>query len=371
MVQLHSTLTGIATGLFLALYGCGSPQPDRHATAIEGLSYTCDTCSIQLGTKAMLGHDSDPIAIVPFSALRGAPAGQFWIAPMGDLSQIGRFDSLGNPLQPLGRSGDGPGEFRLVQDVMIRPDRSVLVLDRRLTLLSPQLTYSRTVSLPNGRRASRGLVLESGTIVLNCYSIPGRPFLLLNPSLDTIKSVGTLVDDDPEKLQFQIAADHKGGFWSVSAAYGIMLEHWSSAGDLLKRIVVQSEWFPKSGSPGGQADPMQVRPAPRISGISIDSSGLIWLVAILADENWKPSTSSRQPHEEGHYILPSPGEWPDLYDTGIAAVSPATGRIVAARRYGGVIGGLTGSDTAWELVEQTSGGLRMRVASLSLIGPTH
>lgn len=352
--------------LRLALLACLLLAACRHGGNHAGggdtaaaASLACDTCHIQLHVRVVLGRDDDPAPLQLFSAPHAFRQGEYLVVPTGDLSQIARYDSMGKALEPVGRAGDGPGEFRRIRDLAPRPDGSVVVLSERLTVLAPDLRFVRTVPLT--RRASSIVSLGDGRVVLNTYSVPGRPFLIFGQNFDTVVTAGDSASADPDQLQYVLASDGSGGFWSARRTGAYRLEHWDANGNRLGVIAPGSAWF-STGTQRrslAETDAFVEPPEPRISGIWLDQQDRLWVVASVPDRHWKPwrpaSSSGNRPPSQ----LPGPEDYAALMDGIIEVVDASTGQVISTRRYRAPLGVMPGA--LIELLEARSGGIRFQV----------
>ncbi len=303
----------------------------------------------------VLGRDDDPAQLRLFSAPHPFRQGDYLVAPAGDLSQIARYDSAGLALAPVGRAGDGPGEFRHIRDLAIRSDGSVVVLTERLTVLAPDLRFVRTVPLAS--RASGIASLADGGVVVNTYTIPGRPFQIFSPNFDSVATAGDSTSADPDQLQYVMASDGRGGFWSARRTGAYQFSHWGADGMRLSVIAPGSPWF-KDEEPRtsvAEKDAFAERPEPRISGIWLDDEDHLWVVASVPDRQWKPWHA---PTQAGN-SLPGPNDYAAMLDGIIEVLDASSGRVISTRRYPAPLGAFTGALV--EMQEAESGGIRLLV----------
>ncbi len=352
--------------ILFALYGlaCGESRGPEQSTSLSSPKLVCDTCRIQFRSEALLGENDAKAPIVAFSEARTFHHGNYLVAPVGGMDYIALFAPAGNEVAVIGRSGEGPGEYRTVQDVAVRSDDSVVVLSQRLTLLTPDLSFARAVSFPRGVRASRLLPLPSGKVLLNNYSVPGRPFIVLDADLRMVRQVGEETSGSPEELQHVLASAGSEGFWSARTSGRYLIEHWSLDGKRIRTIQPKSAWF-EAGELWAGHDPRRTRPSPRIGGIWLDNERL-WVIGIVSDIDWKPQLlAAGDPHVEVDAPMPQPEEWPSLFDTMVEVLDLRTGAVMSTRRYDGVLMGFMDDGKASELISDAVG-LKIRIISLHL-----
>jgi len=90
--------------------------------------------------------------------------GEYLIGPVNQEKQLAVFSAEGRLLRTIGRAGNGPGEYHTITRVHRGLHDSVLVYDtgkRQLTVLSPALTYVRSMPFPDYRT----LVHSNGWLV--------------------------------------------------------------------------------------------------------------------------------------------------------------------------------------------------------------
>ncbi len=312
-------------------------------------------------------------AATPEAAITGFSVPVEWgdrgylVAPVGDLAHFAQFDVEGKLTGTHGRRGDGPGEFRAIQAVLPLDDDSIIVLDRRLTKLTPGLAHVATTALPSSGRAARLVATGNGGLLLNNYASGSRPFLLVDRSLQPSGALGEPAAH-PDSLQWLLAADGTGGFWAARVNHRYELRRYDAAGQLSATLTPAAEWFPAwAPEPGVVTDPRRARPRPRLSGLTLDAQGRIWVTATVADAHWAAtSRGSAPPGREARNLMPEVSDWADYYDSVIEVVEPGSGAILASRRHSGVIGGATAAGLLWDYVGLSDGliGIRMIDASL-------
>ncbi len=122
-----------------------SPAPGQFITPIPG-NPTCSTCQLALERIVSLGSISDPTSVTStFGGIQHDSMGRYLVSGTPNMSDVLVYDSSGHYVDTWGRSGEGPGEFRYVFDLMLLPGDSLLVLDRslqRVTVLDPDGKYA-------------------------------------------------------------------------------------------------------------------------------------------------------------------------------------------------------------------------------------
>ncbi|MBL8988305.1 MAG: hypothetical protein JNJ80_18680 [Gemmatimonadetes bacterium] len=97
-------------------------------------------------------ESGDSAALAPVGSVRWDGSGDIIIADLG-ASRLLVYDAAGTFVQPLGRRGDGPGEFRSISAVSLMPGDTVVTFDgslRRLSYWHRRNGFARSVSLAAG-----------------------------------------------------------------------------------------------------------------------------------------------------------------------------------------------------------------------------
>ncbi len=349
---------------------CEMDGKGKHSSSVDTLSLSCQECNIQLSTEVLLGNDQDSVGIQLHSRPIPFRKNGYLVAPAGDLAQLLEFDSAGRCIGSFGRQGDGPGEYRSIRFVSTDGDGRLAILDRRLSVLSPDLKLEASRAIPGKIQAFRMVSLSHGNWLLNNYSLPGRAFWILDSDLSPLRTFGDSVLTDSDDLQYQLFPDSEGGFWAAKVSYRFELDHYSSDGVLLKRLSPSSKWFmPWKRDNEREQDPFRQKPRSRITGLWVDTQGRLWIVGIAADAKWHATSPALVgSSSEKDYKMPTSADWLTLYDTMIEVIDSSSGTVLASRQYDGVLGGTMPNGRLWEFVERPSGGLGIRVirASVSL-----
>lgn len=177
--RIRTLLPAVAAAALLACGHDTAPRAASDAAAMnaapawsEGRGWTIeDTPSVVIGeAEGAEAYQFDVIA----SALRLAD-GTVVVGDRGS-GQVRWFTARGEHLRSVGRKGDGPGEFRVIEWIGARGD-SVLVWDpfaRRLTVLGPGGAVARMVRVAQGTGVDflQGVgMMGSGTLVLRAVSV--------------------------------------------------------------------------------------------------------------------------------------------------------------------------------------------------------
>lgn len=260
-----------------------------------------DSCGLSLVLESEFGDDTGPgmIDLVGLvRAYRDASRRTYIVGEPIDVVMV--FDSSGRFLRRIGRSGSGPGEFEDGASLVVTGDGEFSVLDRGRSVI---LSFDHTGRLrsevpPVGEWYPHGIRTYpwEGPWVLyvSRFHTPeraGYPLHLINVETGEIgrsfgSSTGELELGDAPIPEVAIASDRR--IWMVKGPmdkYEISLWDGNEQHLLLRR---DTPWFPDRDTPlpHGPED----KPAPAINYLAASDS-LLWVLAMVADDNWQEATS--------------------------------------------------------------------------------
>ena len=296
------------------------------------ISDRCGRCTLTVRATLAFGDHSEAVASVAAGLIHGvvidSRSRAYAIgAGLGTLLEYEDRNSPGG----LGRSGPGPGEFQVIRSIFLDRHDTLLVvgMDRRLSVWSPERRFIREVRialLPD--RLIR--VDDTHLVASGPHRTPesaGFPLHLLTDEGVLLRSFGTpepVVDPElPTLERRQIAPGPRPGtFWAVQPDR-YQVELWDVERGVVENIERRVEWFPpRSGGAQVEGQP----PLPFIRDMAADSSGNLWFLLLVADEDWR--SSLRTPGK------PITREILDKeFDTIIEVVDPATHSLIARRRF--------------------------------------
>lgn len=287
-----------------ALLGLGlAPHPSHGAQVdqegVRGVSLSLET---SLGDESGEGFVGSTLNVVAtdtriFVSIREIPS---------EIRVFSRVD--GSFERVLGRSGEGPGEYRAIAALEVMTGDSLLVYDRglqRITILSPDLTVARTV-VPDIVINARGVVEHDGRWAANGYALTseqtGHQVHLLDPSTGQVTaSLGSASAASPASTSGAtgyrwLASGPRGHLWS---AHMMEYEIERYRGARLEATIGGGRdgapaWF----SSGSEPDD----PPPQILDVAEDSAGLLWIVGRTANSDWGEALTAVAPivHDTGH-----------------------------------------------------------------------
>lgn len=151
-------------GMALLVASCNGDSADRpESGSIEGSLVSSDPGMAELVLDLSLGHEESAAPEFHFSSIADVLVlrdGTIWILDGngtmlgGQAPELRRFDSRGTFLGHVGRSGEGPGEYRAPYALAMTVDGRVALRDyalpERITLYTGDGAVDTTWSLPRG-----------------------------------------------------------------------------------------------------------------------------------------------------------------------------------------------------------------------------
>ena len=329
---------------------------------------SCPTCRITVERLSLMGTFDGPGAFAsrPYTVSVDSRGRYYVTTPETRDKPPFVFDARGRFLQRLGRRGDGPGEYREPQVIIVAPGDTLHILDRttnRYTVLSPDYAVARTANLlPDMWSAVR---MPDGHLIVNARvrDAPriGLPFHVVDPQGQYLRSFG---DANPiydfRNAGFPnirwLAASDSGTFWAAPYVEWYTVERWTTSGAKMTEIIRSPEWY----EPYDQFWlPRPDRaPAPTIRGIWEGDGGLLWVVLAVQDINWRDGLGPVRT-VEGQTVTPVVDEQ-RVYDGVIEVIDPIRGELVASRRFPGtfdivvkpgIVVGVRRAESGWHYLE--------------------
>ena len=240
------------------------------------------------------------------------------------------YDSRGRYRESFGRSGEGPGEFLQPGFGVLRPlpGGGVLVLDpfnQRITRLSATWEFVSSTDL-GGRYVTNLMPLASGAgYVLAGWgrtedSEHAEVTEVIDPDGDPREMIAVLPTDDGMRNMFffPLATDGKERVWrAFSMEYAVEAWDPGDSGGLV-RLEGRPGWF----TPGPPADgyPLEA-PAPSVINGLKHEGGLLWIVTLVADDEWRDAVADLVP-----FVPLDPRK---MVDSVVEVINIDTGRLVA------------------------------------------
>lgn len=311
----------------------------------------CEPCSIEVTSTMVLGDLDDPVLMrVSPSAVRDR-RGRTYLYGSGAMDhEVLVFDSSGSYQTSLGRSGQGPGEYRQVNSLTILPGDSVLMISdfSRVSVFAPDGEFARSFTLPFTPYSRAVYLPGSGVAVAGGIPTPDQavlPLHLLDDQGQVVRSFGTPNlrggQDLPNMRIVGLAAD-SGSFWAAERQ-NYRLERTTHDGVIKRIIGVRStrlfplpplildgvpETAPLQGT-GRRISAGRSPPLGLMSSIYEDSDERLWVAVRVAARDWVARS------REMPAVDPRTGHRSDegLVATVVDVIDAESGRVLATRYF--------------------------------------
>jgi hypothetical protein len=291
--------------VLLVPHGRGEAQ-----TLIEvGRTVQCGSCRLDFSAPVHL-HGTYEDGTVPHevAALRQLLNGHVFAIFEGHRSEIYEFGTDGRQVgRPIGRRGDGPGEFQTLVDLAIHNGR-LFAFDlrhARISVLNPATrSVVQTISVPThqqlivvgGRLVLSGMVRtrEAAGFPIHVHALDGmwlRSFGVSTPASGPL--VGPLLARQLEPIDEQ-------EFWAATINQ-YRIERWTVAGQLRSVLVASRPTFEAWTQPlPPSAD---YPPQASLTRISVDEDGLLWVIYHVPASTWRDAVNVEELTGHGYPTL--------------------------------------------------------------------
>lgn len=293
-------------------------------------------CDIELVAVASLSEAQQP-RVLPESSpwVVRDRHGRFFVRARA-YRQVAVFDPTGKFLSMV-----GTGEHRLIGSLVIGPDGVLYLHDyalRRLTAVAPNLSTLRTVPMA----FAPAFVRADGTFIVAEHvrtpKLIGYPIHHTDAFGKVLRSFGTLTPEyrpDLRLLVDRIVAPSIDGTVWAAAPGRYALERWDPVkGTRVAEVRPRSGWFVESGAlPASE----RTRPTPLLQAVW-ELDGLIWVLIRDADSKWRPPVVEVSERAFDLQIYNATHDWI------IEVIDPASGNVLASKRYDAAIWTRASSD---------------------------
>lgn len=304
-----------------------------------GSKQACPACRISVSPVATLRNpgDSFPVDPGPDQAIARDTRGWFYLVSPARPDQVVVFDPRGVAVRTLGRSGDGPGEFRSAAHLATGPGDTLFVWDRSARRISvftpaPGSTLVRTLPFPHSMAEGGFLVEPGGGFIANAdvghaahfgrfiHRYSGRGRHLASWGRDEVVIRSDL------QARVRSLARARVGLWTLrSNSY--RMELWDFSGalrrDLRRLDPALPDYRHNEIRPDRALDPVYL-------GMQERDDGLLTVLVLVPDRRWKEVTQFRRgPHGMDF-------KWLDLdraFDTQIEVIDPENARLLKMQRF--------------------------------------
>ena len=328
------TFPGVSVALLCLLAGLPGAGSSR-AAAQEVLILStpvCATCSVRLERVGVYG-DADGEGWVDNTSRLALLPDAVVVVNLTARHELVVFDRDGRFLRRMGRSGGGPGEFGVINDIAASTDGRLHVMDRRhgrMTVYRPDLTLEKVIPVP-GRPVDVGLLpLDDGSYVVNAMlgsaERIGLPLHRIGPDGALIVSypaASTHVTPGQEMdllMRMALGGD-RTSFWSVSTNT-YQVDRYHIDGSLLESFRLEPPWESDGGGRQGPGPP----PSPPGVMTVQERDGLLWILSRRRTPDFRAATS-RIHGPEG--LATRIDDYNRYYESVLDVVDPRTRQLVS------------------------------------------
>lgn len=300
---------------------------------------TCAECEVQLDHVMTVGSLDGPdwFPEQPRTVARDSRGRLHLAFPM--LEHLPVFDAAGRSLPPIGRGGEGPGEYQL--PYLVRVDRAdtVLIVDwtHQLSVVTPSGEFVRRSHIPveaeDFHVTGEGSVVFSGGWMGADDGGRGKVFHVFNPHSAAVETSFHVRETEsgswPRRFHLGPAGD-PDRFWTVSRdgdRYEVM--QFATDGMLLRHFERSPAWL-RAIPPDGDLQP----PPSNVFGIS-ESDGHLLIIGRHPIDDWTRYWNDEVFGEDGE-ASPSELQYTRLYRSVVEVVDVETGQLVTAGRIPGL-----------------------------------
>jgi hypothetical protein len=326
----------LSASFWLWIHASAQAQVTRQPQASQNRPLSvalCERCTIRLDKYALLGSLDGPDAMTEYAKLAVTSAGEILAAGAYEWGELIRFNRDAKPLGRVGRRGAGPGEQDHIMQVSIGRGDTIHILDSGR--LNSFTSTGRPFAAHRVPARTWGVLPLGGsrfvvTAAVGTRDAIGFPLHIVDSSR-IVKSFGgeyTAVTPATQRQLYRVlASSGPAHFWSaVSTSY--VLERWDGAGNLTASFTRNPEWFLTRSF---EASATTLPPTSTIRGLYHDGGRYVWVIAVVADENWKamPLHPTGIPGEKRNPRVNKNKQ----RDTIIEVIDLQTSTVIASARY--------------------------------------
>jgi hypothetical protein len=335
----------------------------------------CSSCVIHVDTLLQIRDPDGRGGLSTPSGIARTRDGNWLVTSFENPGQISVFSPTGRALRTVGRSGEGPGEYRSATLVTVGPADSVWVFDSqlmRVSVLDASLNYSRSYRVVTRPVLDLTVFPDSRLLVSAEYRTgerAGFPLHVVEPDGRVTISLGT---ETPAYRSEEDTYLNRRSFWPAdrSAVWTAdivryRLQQWSLEGRKLKEINRNVDWFRPHTTYPYPSDISSQPPPPGLVSVHQDSSGLLWTLIRVPDPRWRSAVGPRRNSAGRNSIgvLQRSRYW----DTVVEAIDPLTGTLVASYRLDAVLNRFVANRMAFQYEEDEVGEPRIVIWRFQVI----
>lgn len=299
---------------------------------------TCARCAILIEKGARL--ESAEISNEPFVLARDNVGNIFYYAIKERHIKV--FAPSGMLVGKISREGGGPGETRMVRNIIVAEDQSLHVIDGVLSRRSVfdragNFLRSNPIPLSLGGMGRPAILLKDGRLVISAVL---RDAASAGFALQVVDGRGlrtALLDEATYSNEHQwllarkLAPSRDGGFW-VANTHKLQIDRYNRALTRTGQWTRDAEWLvPTREGSEGPSDGVHDRPPTSlISHIWEDAEGVLWVHFLVASPDWRPGPTVAQASKQKIDFL-SLVQRP-RYDSVLEAIDPQSMKVISRVR---------------------------------------
>jgi hypothetical protein len=250
------------------------------------------------------------------------------------------FRRDGSFVRTLGRLGEGPGEFQVINNIWVSPGDTLHVIDAaslRRTVLSPEFETLETSRLPGAPFAKGYLGLKDGESVLTAFAPDsvgefrllhflgrdGRRTLSFGPRLDRATPFNA-----PQASFIRVLAVDETGNVLVAPAPRFQVEFYDREGVLGKVFRLSGRDWTELVPGGGQIPGYD----PWIQDLWVDGEDRLWVLMRVGDPDWREAVE-RTTSALGRGPRTRMTDYNGFWDTVVEVIDLEVGRTIARERF--------------------------------------
>jgi len=296
-----------------------------------------DISPIRLEPIVTLGATSGEGAIATTPSVGPHHPGGFWIvlpaySAIGTLPLV--FGDDGVFLGGLHGDSTLAGSFSGPMFTRIGPGDSIWVFNNtgRVLVFGPRRTYARSVMLPVV--PTDALILADNRVITTQDS--GALISLFDANGVSVREIGEIQHHaqglNPVYPKHTILPVGDGTFWTCTWHPQRQLEHWDTAGRLLRGIDQKDGRFPLQFEPSHLLQARDHAPATQLIPAWIDNNGRLWTVGYVPDQHWQQGLAPEDSVTSGAFRSPI-SDFDKYDDTTIEVRNLVTGELIASSRF--------------------------------------
>ncbi len=317
----------------------GAPTGER---VFSDAAEPCPGCALVISPISVIGDRDHNALDGPVLGQALNRAGHVCVLALTNLRSVTEFDRSGRLVQQIGRTGDGPGEFRRASGLLVGAGDSVFTVHQAGTsVFGPDGVFARQYRGHQGlqrpirveagyavRPIQRPILLESGDIVnlANPGGPAGNPIIhVYGESAGEARSFGPVTVDGLREGTAvsppHVHAPSRGDAFWIAPRAPYRLERWNRQGSIELVLERSAAHHPATDYQVRYDEGRVVATYPFLSAIAEDSEGRVW-TAVVDQVSGRPEDP--------------PNDAP-RFESVLEVLDPTDGRLLGTARVPGIV----------------------------------